>query len=39
MGVEGVLQKQGDVVHLVAKRLTNHSVMLGGLSAKSRDFH
>jgi len=39
LGVEGVLQKEGDVVHLVARRLTDHSRLLGGLVMSSRDFH
>ena len=39
LGVEGVLEKEGDVVHLVARRLTDHSRLLGPLEVKSRDFH
>lgn len=39
LGVEGVLEKEGDVVHLVAQRLTDHSRLLGPLEVKSRDFH
>ena len=39
LGVEGVLEKEGDVVHLVARRLTDHSRLLGILAVKSRDFH
>jgi error-prone DNA polymerase len=39
LGVEGVLQKEGDVVHLVAHRLVDHSRLLGGLTLHSRDFH
>jgi error-prone DNA polymerase len=39
LGVEGVLQKEGDVVHLVAHRLVDHSRLLGGLTFHSRDFH
>ena len=39
LGVEGVLEKEGDVVHLVAQRLTDHSWLLGPLAVKSRDFH
>jgi error-prone DNA polymerase len=39
MGVEGILEKEGDVVHLVALRLFDHSPMLGPLGVKSRDFH
>lgn len=31
--------KDSPVVHLIAKRLVDHSTMLGGLSVPSRDFH
>ncbi|HSQ03259.1 MAG TPA: OB-fold nucleic acid binding domain-containing protein, partial [Burkholderiales bacterium] len=39
LGVEGVLQKEGGVVHLVARRLTDHSRLLGRIALQSRDFH
>jgi error-prone DNA polymerase len=39
MGVSGVVERQGEVVHLVARRLADHSRLLGRLSARSRDFH
>ncbi|MDD5329714.1 MAG: error-prone DNA polymerase [Sulfuricella sp.] len=39
MGVVGVLEREGDVVHLVAGRLEDHSHLLGGLLTRSRDFH
>ena len=39
LGVEGIVQKAGDVVHLVAHRLTDHSALLGRLATSSRDFH
>jgi len=39
LGVEGKIQREGEVVHLVARRLTDHSWMLGRLAAPSRDFH
>jgi len=39
MGVEGVLEREGEVMHLVAKRLTDHSALLGKLVTNSRDFH
>ena len=39
LGVEGYMQKQGEVVHLVARRLIDHSVLLGRLVTESRDFH
>jgi error-prone DNA polymerase len=38
MGVEGVLEREGEVVHLVARRLTDHSALLGRLATSSRDF-
>jgi error-prone DNA polymerase len=39
MGVHGVLERQGEVVHLIAKRLIDYSALLGGLKTSSRDFH
>ena len=43
LGVAGQLQVQGEgehaVVHLVAKRLFDHSELLGALATGSRDFH
>ena len=41
MGVEGVLEREGEVVHLVARRLMDHSGLLGKLAPAmaSRDFH
>jgi len=39
LGVEGVIERDGDVVHLVARRLFDHSALLGPLAAASRDFH
>jgi error-prone DNA polymerase len=39
MGVEGVLEREGEVMHLVARRLTDHSALLGRLATPSRDFH
>lgn len=39
MGVEGVIQREGRVVHLVARRLEDHSRLLGRLAVASRDFH
>jgi error-prone DNA polymerase len=39
LGVEGVMQKEGDVVHLVAHRLADHTPLLGRLATVSRDFH
>jgi len=39
MGVYGVLEREGEVVHLIAQRLVDHSAMLGSLETSSRDFH
>ncbi len=39
MGVEGKLQREGEVIHLVARRLTDHTRLLGTLATASRDFH
>ena len=39
LGVEGVMQKEGEVVHLVARRLIDHTALLGRLATVSRDFH
>ena len=39
LGVEGELQREGKVVHVIAKRLIDHSDMLGQLQTRSRDFH
>jgi len=36
---EGKLQRQGEVLHLVAAKLIDRSAMLGQLLARSRDFH
>ena len=39
LGVYGTVQKEGDVVHIIAGRLEDHSRLLGQLATKSRDFH
>jgi len=38
LGVLGVLQREGEVVHLIARRLVDHSELLGQLATRSRDF-
>jgi error-prone DNA polymerase len=38
LGVLGVLQREGEVVHLIAKRLVDHTDLLGRLPTSSRDF-
>jgi len=39
LGFKGKVQKEHDVVHVIAERLYDHSFLLGGLTARSRDFH
>ena len=36
--VYGVWQREGEVMHLVAKKLIDHSALLGGLDGRSRNF-
>ena len=38
LAVQGVIERDGDVVHLVAHRLHDYSALLGQLSARSRNF-
>jgi error-prone DNA polymerase len=37
--VQGELQRQGDVQHVIARRLTDLSALLGDLAVTSRNFH
>jgi error-prone DNA polymerase len=39
LAVEGRIERDGEVVHLIAERLSDHSTLLGRLLAPSRDFH
>jgi error-prone DNA polymerase len=39
LGVQGIIERDGDVVHLIARRLFDHSALLGPLATSSRDFH
>ena len=39
LGVEGYMQNESGVVHLVARRLIDLSALLGRLMTESRDFH
>jgi error-prone DNA polymerase len=39
LGVDGKIQREGEVMHLVARRLVDHSRLLGKLVTKSRDYH
>lgn len=38
MGVRGELQKEGKVIHVIARKLVDHSELLGELTVRSRDF-
>lgn len=39
LGIVGEVQRSGDVVHVVAQRLMDHTHLLGELPTESRDFH
>jgi error-prone DNA polymerase len=39
LAVAGRVERDGEVVHLIAQRLFDRSVLLGRLEAPSRDFH
>ena len=39
MCVEGIVERKGEVIHVIAKRLIDHSKLLGSLVIESRDFH
>jgi error-prone DNA polymerase len=39
LAVEGEVQSESGVVHLIARRLVDHTPMLGRLATASRDFH
>jgi error-prone DNA polymerase len=39
LGVSGKVEREGEVVHLVASRLHDYTPMLGPLMTASRDFH
>ncbi|MCC7083064.1 MAG: error-prone DNA polymerase, partial [Burkholderiales bacterium] len=39
LGVHGTIERQGDVVHVLATRLRDLSALLGELPTESRDFH
>ena len=38
MGVAGTVQREGEVLHVIAARLFDHDHLLGSLSHRSRDF-
>jgi error-prone DNA polymerase len=39
MGVQGELQREGNVIHVIARNLLDHSDLLGELTVRSRNFH
>jgi error-prone DNA polymerase len=39
LGVSGHIEKDGQVIHLIAKKLVDYSPLLGKLMTTSRDFH
>jgi error-prone DNA polymerase len=39
LAVHGTVEREGDVIHLVAGRLVDHTRLLGRLATRSRDFH
>ena len=39
MAVYGSVEREGEVVHVIARRLADHSELLGRLATPSRDFH
>ncbi|HSD53811.1 MAG TPA: OB-fold nucleic acid binding domain-containing protein, partial [Burkholderiales bacterium] len=39
LAVHGAIEREGEVVHVVARRLVDHSTLLGRLLTCSRDFH
>jgi len=39
LGVAGEVQREGDVLHVIASRLWDYSSLLGRLLIRSRDFH
>jgi len=36
--VDGQVQREGEVIHVIARRLEDHSALLGALPTRSRDF-
>jgi len=37
--VDGMLEREGNVIHLIAEHLTDYSSLIGNLDIGSRDFH
>ena len=38
LGVIGEVQREGEVIHVIARQLQDHSALLGRLNTTSRDF-
>ena len=39
LGIYGQVSREGEVIHLIARRLVDRSPLLGALAPRSRDFH
>ncbi len=39
LAVQGTIERDGDVVHVLAKRLSDHSRLIGALDPSARNFH
>jgi error-prone DNA polymerase len=39
LGVRGTIERNGEVVHVIAQRLSDHSALIGSLDAPARNFH
>ena len=39
LGVQGRVQREGQVIHVIAHHLKDYTAMLGRLTLRSRDFH
>jgi error-prone DNA polymerase len=39
LGVRGSIERDGDVVHVIARRFSDHSALIGALDAPARNFH
>jgi error-prone DNA polymerase len=39
LGIYGQVSREGEVIHLIARRLVDRSTLLGALTPRSRDFH
>ena len=39
LGVRGQVQREGQVIHVIAHHLRDYTMMLGSLTTRSRDFH